>query len=325
MPRVQTSCFMKYYLFTLCLGLSLGLMAQSPPATSNPPSTTPPPAVVNTGTSTGSGSGTTFNTGSSTNTNTPPPTNDRTMGLGARLRAGLANNANLQASVASGSRRETPPTPRVVEDTRGMDENNSMMDDEEDYFIDYTTQAFLAYEDSDYEIAAIYLELAADELDVTDESNVLVFFEAVAVVSFSLNYEEEDTEAANELLTIGNAKLAEFTSRFPATEDNAYFYDQIGYVYYELDFHEEALQYFYTSIQAYPEDAEIAYMVASTAALTGQDEAALNFLEYALSLGYYEQVLADDEMGADYISTDGDLQTLVKYQKYQELKQAYGF
>jgi tetratricopeptide (TPR) repeat protein len=319
---------MKYHLLTLCLALSFGLMAQTPP------STTPPPTAINTGTSTGSSASTTFNTGNNTNTNTPPPTNDRTMGLGARLRAGLANNANLQASVANGTRRAAPtpsPTSAVeetnpaTEDPPVVDENDPIMDDEVNYYVDYCTQAILAFDDGDYEVAAIYLELAADELDVTNEDDMLIFFEAAATVAYSLNYEEGDTETANELLTLANNKLAMYTELYPATEDNAGFYDEIGYVYYELDFNEDALRYFYASIQAYPDDSEIAYMVASTAALTGRAEEALSFLEYALQLGFYDDVLADETRDVDYISGDPDLESLVKYPKYQELKESYGF
>ncbi|MTB52794.1 M48 family metallopeptidase [Lewinella sp. W8] len=325
---------MKYYLFTLCLALSLGLMAQTAPSTSNPPATTPPPTAVSTGASTGSGTSTTFNTGTNTTTTTPPPTNDRTMGLGARLRAGLANNANVAAAVDNGTRRAVPPTPRpstdVVEDTPTMDDTPVMdedvtMDEEVDYFTEYLSQAVLAYEDSDYETAGLYVEFAADELDITNEDDVLLFFEAAASVAYSLNYEEGDTEAANKLLTIGNTKLAAYTELYPATEDNAHLYDQAGYVYYELDFNDDALRFFYASIQAVPDDANIAYMIASTAALTGQHEAALSYLEYALQLGYYDNILADEDLDDDYISTDSDLESLTKYPKYQELKETYGF
>ncbi|MCP9236629.1 hypothetical protein [Lewinella sp. JB7] len=231
-------------------------------------------------------------------------TRDKGMGFGKKS----AENANANERLQQARER-----------TREAIERDEMVPASETDNFDEAVGLGYYYLQSDetfYE-AAGYLDAAADNLDLSDRESVLGLFTLYSLLA-DRAYTTGDEDAANTAWASAEELIDDFFDSEPTEEDAYHVHHELGYVYYELGFTGAAAYHFDAALGYAPDDAYLAYMTASSLALAGEREEALEFLEFALNLGLLEDYEVD-------LAEDGDLDELRSSEGYQSLARDYGF
>lgn len=231
-------------------------------------------------------------------------TRDKGMGFGKKSEQNANENQRLQRAREEGRQQleeaDTPPPATDLDDFDAavglgyyyIDEGNSSM-------------------------AAGYLAVAAELVDTEDYEAVLGLFTLYSLLADqAATYGDE--ALANTAFAAGQAIVDVYFAGDPYEEDAALMHEELGYVYYELDMTGTAAHHFADALALQPDDAYLAYMVASCLALSEETDDALAYLAYALELG-----LLDD--GEINLAQDSDLNELRDTAEYAELAEAYGF
>ncbi|MEM1359886.1 MAG: tetratricopeptide repeat protein [Bacteroidota bacterium] len=254
----------------------------------------------------------TTTTSTSSGTNAQPTSRDRTMGLGNRLRAALEKNKVLQETVTANQDGENTPPPPPPTETES--------------FQDGIAYAYITLNEGDLDdltledmaLAGNYLDEAAVSISPTDPDAALGMFELYALLSEGY-FGKEAYEKTDAALQKGIGIVDEFLATSEDTDDREMVSYEVGYILYDFNYPSLAIDYFYTSLEEDPGDADNAYMLATCLALNDQSDEALTFLEYALKLGYH---LGED---ATDIDSDEDFDSIRYTEAYQALKKQYGF
>lgn len=236
------------------------------------------------------------------------------MGLGKRLRAALKKNETLQATVTAnqGTQDAPPPPPPPPTETAS--------------FKDGIAYAYITLNEGELDnltleemaLAESYLDEAAGSISPTDADAALSMFELYALLSEGY-FNKEAYDKTDAALEKGTDIVDEFLATSEDTDNRDYVSYEVGFILYDFDYPDLAIDYFYTSLEENPEDAETAYMLATCLALNDQPQEALSFLEYALQQDYH---LGED---ATDINEDEDFDSIRDTEGYQVLKKRYGF
>ena len=233
-----------------------------------------------------------------------PPSKDKSMGFGRRLRARLNAKKAQQLAPNNPSPAAAPP-PNAAP---APNDPGATASDMGYYYI----------EQGEAGMAADYLQSARENVDVTDGDAVLELFELYALLAYELYAEGEGSGSmAEDYLTMGESVLFAYLDTAPNDYEAAYVLREVADLYYELSDYTMAA-YFFTQVTDFTLLPEDAYMAASALALEEDIERALDYLELALDLGFLEEECMD-------IASDSDLETLRGTSRYVELSREYGF
>lgn len=239
----------------------------------------------------------TFN---STQTDKTPPSKDKSMGFGKRLRTRLNAKRARQSSAPASVPSDTP----MPDPSNGSASNTDL--------------GYYYIEQGESEMAKDYLDDARDYVNTEDGDGVLELFELYALLAYEEYADGEgDDELAESYLELGEEVLFDYLETGPNDYEAAYVMGEVASLYYELADYTMA-SFFYAQTTDYTLDPMDAYMAASASALDGDSETALGYLELALDLGFLDEECID-------IDSDSDLESLRGMAEYEELRREYGF
>ena len=289
---------------------------------------TPPPLATNTGSTT-------------TSPSTAPTTHDRDMGLDfGRSLLNLVNRRNEERRTAAATTtapattttEPSPSTPMTEEPatetpSTGVFADDAGPDEAVDGFFTNVEQAINYLSDLE-KVSPGQLEAAAEAIanargyaNLDDDLDVSILFESYAVLAEAY-FLAEDYELADETLRKGTELVDDYVATHGQTEEVGELLAEVGNTLYHYSYTESANNYLYQALQIQPYDGEIAMNLSSSLALDEQTEQALDFLEYALQLGYHAS-LAED--GLELMDEYPMLVLIEDEARFKSLREEYGF
>ncbi|MBB4080081.1 tetratricopeptide (TPR) repeat protein [Lewinella aquimaris] len=232
-------------------------------------------------------------------------TRDKGMGFGKKAAQNASTNARLQQAREQTMESMETNGPVAPDETTTFDESAGM------------GLYYLETGESLYEVAD-YLEYAREELDLGDGESVLGLISLYGLLAEEAST-AGDEDLANSSWTLAEDLIDDFFADEPSDDDALLINTELGYMYYELGYNGTAGYFFDAALDLDPGNAYLAYMVASCRALDDLEEEALDYLDYALSLG-----LLEDYPDVD-IAEDSDFDSIRETSYYRTLAEDYGF
>ncbi|THH39780.1 hypothetical protein [Neolewinella litorea] len=277
---------MKYLLYLLFF-LTAPLMAQfDEPEGDDTWSEEPPPS----GTFTGSETATTR-------------TRDKGMGLGRGATTPVAEDARLLRARQEAEQR--------------VESGDQMPPEEMSGFEDALGMGYYYLDAGRDDLSGEYLAVAEAKLEYGDLDAVLSVFYLYNLLADGAKERGMEQEA-EAMFEKAESVADTYLANDPPPADAAEMHAELGWNYYDLGWYDLAAYHFHEILDWQPEDAGNAYMVASTLALAGRTEMALDYLAEALELGLLDEYSVDP-------GQDGDLDGLRDTDAYRELAEAYDF